>query len=832
MIISLQERLRGHAYSTNTAGPAATEKSPVVQVASLESGVTEAVPFTLTEFYRAVLPDGGRYVLYQNKQHTYHNTLSALAKDTERRLNTQGLYFATAAYGEQKNRTGENVRALRAHRVDIDAGDLKFAKHPDGAYQTQRDALVALVAAVKAGLPSPSLIVSSGEGLHCYWALDDDVLPATWRPVALMLNAAGKALGLKIDSGCTADLARVLRPLGAVHKNGTKVKLLKNTGLTYSNDVLMEQFTKLAPEQDTFSIAVASAPKFKSVNDDILDVKGPPASLARVAENCTAVAEMRDKQGNVPEPFWRAVIGVAKYCEDGPRLAHEWSAGYEGYEPNEVEGRIDRWETPPTTCTFFASMHDGCKTCKYRGKITTPKQLGYAVADSGAAIAAPAHVVALNGRYALVRRGDSVAILDEHSVIETPDGTRACASYLSVAAFKVLRAGEFGPPSTVGGAPVPIAASWLAHPMRRQYANGVVFLPEGDAPKGTYNLWQGFGTAPAFGDVTPWLDLLADLIPDEAVRRYVLQWLAYKVQNPGAVPGTILLLTGRKGTGKNSLVEPIVRIFGSHGRVFDDAEQVAGRFTGHLQGVAFAVLDEALFAGDPRQNDRIKARVTATTVTYESKGVDPVAGVNRCAYVSLSNHLHVWDATVDERRAVVVECGDGLTGKRGFWQRYYGWLDGQGPSALLHHLQSLDLSGFEPRDIPRSGALGRQVALTAMRDPAVAWWYATLDEGVLTLRSGLRVAIPPDQVFEVCKSDLRESFEAHGARRGDWSRALSKLKQWVGEGGMVECRPGSGGLRQRVLRLPDLKTLRAHMSTVEQVSFDAGLDEPSEAGGL
>jgi hypothetical protein len=342
-------------------------------------------------------------------------------------------------------------------------------------------------------------------------------------------------------------------------------------------------------------------------------------------------------------------------------------------------------------------------------------------------------------------------------------------------------------------------------------------------PASVLNLYGGFAVEPVRGNVRPWLRVLRAVAPDRATRRYVLRWLAWKVQNPGGVPGTILLVTGGKGSGKNSLFEPGVRIFGAHGRVFDDAEQIAGRFTGHVQAVAFAVLDEALFTGDPRQADRVKSRVTATSMTFEYKGRDPIQGVNRCAYVSLTNHAHVWQATIDERRAVVVESGNTLVADRAFWSRYHAWLNGHGPAALLHLLQCIDLSKFDPRVIPKGEALRRQIEHTALRDPAAAWWHTALSEGVVIARNGARVRLESDSSTDIDKSHLRESFETTGARRaGDWVTAMRKLHTWAGAGGIVERRERTGASRARVLVLPPLDDLRAAFATATGVKFDGG----------
>ena len=422
----------------------------------------------------------------------------------------------------------------------------------------------------------------------------------------------------------------------------------------------------------------------------------------------------------------------------------------------------------------------------------------------------PQWVSDLNSRFAEVRLGTSVLILDEQTPIETPAGVRYGPGYLDLHAFRQMHSGRYTVSSAAGNKAQQLASAWLSHPARRQY-QGAVFAPGTTTAANILNLWSGYAVEPVDGDISLWLRVLCCVVPDKATRRYVLRWLAWKIQHPGDVPGTILLVMGGKGSGKNSLFEPIVRIFGSHGRVFDDAEQIAGRFTGHLQTVAFAVLDEALFTGNSQQADRIKSRVTATSMTYEAKGRDPVQGVNRCAYVSLSNHAHVWQATVDERRAVVVEAGVELVNDRTFWQRYYEWLDGAGPAALLYHLQNLDLRDFNPRVIPKGDALRRQVEQTALRDPATAWWHTVLTEGAISTRHGLlSVALSEDAATEVNKSDLHESFKAAAprAQTGDWSSAMRKLKSWVGASGISVRRPRNTATRGRTVVLPALPELR------------------------
>ena len=44
---------------------------------------------------------------------------------------------------------------------------------------------------------------------------------------------------------------------------------------------------------------------------------------------------------------------------------------------------------------------------------------------------------------------------------------------------------------------MPLGSWWIGHPHRRQYDNGMRFMPESDEDvvNGTLNLWQGFAVA-------------------------------------------------------------------------------------------------------------------------------------------------------------------------------------------------------------------------------------------------------------------------------------------------------------------------------------------------
>ncbi len=419
----------------------------------------------------------------------------------------------------------------------------------------------------------------------------------------------------------------------------------------------------------------------------------------------------------------------------------------------------------------------------------------------------------MNERYAVVRMGSDIQIMDFRTPNQSGQSGTHTAKPMKPSAFKALRAGQYV--EVREGKSLPKANAWLNHPKRRQF-EGVAYAPGETLSPELLNLWQGFAVKPMVGDISPWMKLLNELIPDPELAVWVVKWLAWRVQNLDMVPGTVLIFQGKKGTGKNSLFEPIIAFFGSHGMVADDPELIIGRFNWHLMTLSFVVLDEAVFAGDLRQADKLKSRVTATQMSFEAKGMTPVTGMNRCAYVMLTNHPHVWQATLDERRAVVVNVADKLRGDFDFWTPYYAWCKTTGPASLLHYLQSLDVATFNPRQIPSGTAIEEQIILTALRDPAIAWWHQCLLEGCIRwLDGGLSkvVELEPDTVTSVERSALRLSYEQSAGVRGRhavaWDVVAKRLRGWCQPHGIAESRTKAiNGQRVRQDVLPPLTEMQ------------------------
>lgn len=347
------------------------------------------------EFLRRIIPRKGIKILalprpapYKGFLHHQFNALEDMAEHVvEWSDEGRTVFHACASYvepsvtvrrrdkktGEMKDveavRIADNAGWCRAFWVDLDCGEEK-------PYATQRDACADIYAACeRAGLPKP-MLVSSGYGIHCYWTLTQDIEASTWVKVASRMKALLAALGVHQDPTRTADLASILRPVGATN--------FKNTAHPKSVRVVKDQ-PDLEPAD--FIRAVVGAVKRHDV--DVVDAKPksalnselsyeqeyPPSSIYRIAEKCQAIRHFQTVMGDVEEPFWRASLGLIKHTIEGDEAAHEWSQGHVGYDRYETQDKLDRWAAGPATCKTFECFGK-CDGCPVKGKIKSPIQLG------------------------------------------------------------------------------------------------------------------------------------------------------------------------------------------------------------------------------------------------------------------------------------------------------------------------------------------------------------------------------------------------------------------------------------------------------------------------
>jgi hypothetical protein len=289
------------------------------------------------------------------------------------------VYHACGVFGTPDSRKQSNAIGARSFWFDIDAGEGK-------PYATAADAALAVQNFIsKIGIPKP-LYVGSGNGIHTYWPLSKTLGSREWLRYSTGLKNLARLHSLAIDGARTCDLASVLRTPGTHNRKGGNAALVRAGELVGPYD--LEDFKCfLEGENDAgqlqevrplrkHALGQASVPSIISAAANIY--ADEPHYTEPVVRGCQQVARLALTNGRLDEPAWYAALGVLSSCSDGDRYAHHWSSGYAGYTHAETQSRLDRSrEFGPTTCGKFEGLNPaGCSGCPFRGKITSPIQLG------------------------------------------------------------------------------------------------------------------------------------------------------------------------------------------------------------------------------------------------------------------------------------------------------------------------------------------------------------------------------------------------------------------------------------------------------------------------
>jgi hypothetical protein len=326
-------------------------------------------------FLQRVLPSEGFYVTTvinpDGRRQGFFSTVEELAKavvELDRRGNN--TYYAISSFVEKGNRKQDNVCMTKVFALDVDCGE-------DKPYPTWKEGLVALGKFIKEmRLPKP-MIVHSGNGLHVYWVLTEDLEPMRWKPLAEAMKAAAKDKNFDIDMSVPADSARVLRPVGTTNPKGNQIVKLLLDAAPVAVEVIAASVGQYIVAQP---VSQRPATTSKLAQALAVTTDFPPAVGGVVAVKCQQIQWAVKNQADVEEPFWYAMMGVAAHCDDADAVAIGWSENHPSFNAADTLRKVAHWKqstTGPTTCKKFAELKpSGCKGCKFKDKIGTPARLG------------------------------------------------------------------------------------------------------------------------------------------------------------------------------------------------------------------------------------------------------------------------------------------------------------------------------------------------------------------------------------------------------------------------------------------------------------------------
>ena len=244
---------------------------------------------------------------------------------------------------------------------------------------------------------------------------------------------------------------------------------------------------------------------------------------------------------------------------------------------------------------------------------------------------------------------------------------------------------------------------WQESPERRIVRKeNVGFDPAETDPMISCNLWNGWPTIPKAGDCAAILELLRHMTTRESNSRelfeWILKWIAYPLQNPGAKMRTTIVVAGPQGTGKNLFFETVMSIYGKYGRIIDQAS-VEDKFNDWASGKLFLIADEVIARQDLYHvKNKLKSFITGEWIRINPKNVAAYDEKNHVNLVFLSNERMPVVIDEDDRRHTVLWTPEKLDAE--FYREVSAEIKNGGREALFDYLLNLDLGDFNEHTKP------------------------------------------------------------------------------------------------------------------------------------
>jgi hypothetical protein len=219
-----------------------------------------------------------------------------------------------------------------------------------------------------------------------------------------------------------------------------------------------------------------------------------------------------------------------------------------------------------------------------------------------------------------------------------------------------------------------------------------------------FNLYRAPVLKSTPGSADRWVDHVERLYGDDAA--HVVQWCAHRVQRPQEKLNHALVLGGKQGIGKDTLLEPVKYAIGAWNFNEVSPQQILGRFNGFLKSVVLRV-SEARDLGDFDRfafYDHMKSITAAPpdVLRIHEKNRQEYAIPNVCGVIITTNHKSdgIYLPADDRRHFVAWSDIDKSAFDGAYWAGLWQWYADGGFDVVAHYLQNLDLSGFNPKASP------------------------------------------------------------------------------------------------------------------------------------
>ncbi|TPL43236.1 primase-helicase family protein [Mesorhizobium sp. B2-4-6] len=604
-------------------------------------------------------------------------------------------YLAVALHDQQavehQTRRQDTACTMAFLALDVDlATGVHAAKNlPENEKQ-------ALELLAEAGLPEPTLTIHSGGGIYPVWQFQEPLLleakedrsrvERLWSAWNEQARLVWEKHGLKLDT--IAELARVLRVPGTFNpktKPAKPVHILDGaSGRTWTLEQLEGVVAARIADSPQCSgeHELADALRQEMASDDEDASKCAAGALAMFTA-CNFLRSCDEGSEGLTEPQWKDAADIMAHISHGQRYFHLMSARDSRYDYREAQAKLDHAaKFRPKLCLTIAATNAECEGCLFREGmvIRTPVELAYT--DPGLA--------PLQAKYVLDAK---TGLFFDISTGRDKTKDNFDRSFTRNMRKKQLASTAFRNSKL----------SCLADEHDFLVGNEKLIVEENGVR--TFNTWRDGGIASAEGDASLWLDHLHYLLPSDAEKRWVLQYLAHLVQRPAAKIKSAIVLQSRQGVGKNLLMQVVKRMFHEN-----DVREVYGgvlaeRWQAELGNVRLLALDELQIDDLKVAYNRLKRWATEEIQSVERKGIDAFNVRTPRGIIIMTNSDKPMAIEHDDRRLFVCKVDAAKREDAYYRQLVDVGLSDECVAAFKHYLLHVNLTDFDANaEPPRTGA--------------------------------------------------------------------------------------------------------------------------------
>lgn len=190
---------------------------------------------------------------------------------------------------------------------------------------------------------------------------------------------------------------------------------------------------------------------------------------------------------------------------------------------------------------------------------------------------------------------------------------------------------------------------------------------------------------------------------DPILYEFLLNWFAHILQNPFELAGVAIIITGDKGTGKDTLMDFFIEyVLGTKfGINYQTNEQFFDKHDCGRENKFLVKLEEADRSFCMKDASALKSLITAPNSTFNPKGKKAFSSPNYNRFAFTTNKANPVEMNDGERRFCIMGCSSEKKGDFDYWTSIRTDLFSKdGATAVADYLLARDLSNFNVRVLP------------------------------------------------------------------------------------------------------------------------------------